>query len=134
MQFLFRTQTCMKPYNGKRWYIDSNILPDTRITADSLPDALERFREYAEHSAITISKNGIRNREPMFRDSKDGSSRQVGYVITGKTSFQKDDGSFVEQYIDLWVEILTIVKTVFPEEERGCVFTEDDLKDLAQFA
>ena len=134
MQFYFRTRVTMKPYNKDKWWITSNILPDTRITADSLPDALEGFREYAEHSAITISKNGIRNRQPMFRDSKDGSSQQVGYVITGKTSFQKDDGSLIDQYIDLWVEVLTIVKTIFPEEERGSVFTEDDLKDLAQFA
>ena len=117
MQFYFRTRVTMKPYNNDKWWITSNILPDTRITADSLPDALEGFREYAEHSAITISKNGIRNRQPMFRDSKDGSSQQVGYVITGKTSFQKDDGSLIDQYIDLWVEVLTIVRTIFPEEE-----------------
>lgn len=119
MQFLFQTQAFMKPYNSKHWYINRNILSDRRITADSLPDALERYREYAEHSYITISKNGIRNRQPMFRDSKDGSSRQVGYVITGKTSFQRDDGGLVEQYIDLWVEILTIVETEFPEEETA---------------
>ena len=107
----------MKPYNEDKWYIDRDTLSDMRITADSLPDALERFRDYANHYYITISKNGIRNREPMFRDSKDGSTRQVGYVITGKTSFQKDDGNLIDQYIDLWVEILTIIKTEFPEEE-----------------
>lgn len=118
MQFYFHTQASMKPHNSKHWYIDRNILPDTRIAADSLPDALERFREYAEHSAITISKNGIRNREPMFRDSKDGSTRQIGYVITGRTSFLKDDGNLVDHYVELWVEVLTIVKTVFPEEEK----------------
>ena len=118
MQFLFRTEACMKPHNSKHWYIDRHIIPDTRITAGSLLDALEWFREYAQRSAITISKNGIRNRQPMLRYSKDGSTYQVGYVITGKAGFQKDDGSLIDQYIDLWVEILTIVKTVFPEEEK----------------
>lgn len=38
---------------------------------------------------------------------------QVGYVITGKTEFQKDSGEWVTQYIDLWVEIITTVETIF---------------------
>lgn len=38
---------------------------------------------------------------------------QVSYVITGKTEFQKDSGEWVTQYIDLWVEIITTVETIF---------------------
>ena len=44
----------------------------------------------------------------------DGSAKQVGYVITGKTEFDKGDYTGCGmQYIDLWVTILTVVDTVF---------------------
>ena len=119
MEFLFHITTTMKPYNRDKWFIVDDYLRETRIKANSLYEALKEFSEYAESNGIRISRSGIRNRQPMFRDSKDGSSRQVGYVITGKTSFQRDDGGLVEQYIDLWVEILTIVETEFPDEETA---------------
>lgn len=42
-----------------------------------------------------------------------GDAVQVGFVITGKTEFQRDNGEWVTQFIDLWVEILTITETKF---------------------
>lgn len=40
--------------------------------------------------------------------------KQVGYVITGKTEFDKGDYTgYSTQYIDLWITILTVVDTVF---------------------
>ena len=36
-----------------------------------------------------------------------------GYVITGKYDFEDDCGKWVEKYIDLWVDILTVVDTEF---------------------
>ena len=46
-------------------------------------------------------------------DSATGEPKQCGYVITGKTDFQKDSGEWITQYIDLWVNILTVIDTNF---------------------
>ena len=105
----------MKEYNNKKWWIDGDIISDMRINADSVENALEIYRERVEEMHyISISKNAIKNKSEMFADLSDGSVKQVGYVITGKTEFDRGDYSgYSTQYIDLWVTILTVVDTVF---------------------
>lgn len=64
--------------------------------------------------ALPFPKNALKNKSEMFADLSDGSIKQVGYVITGKTEFDKGDYTgYSTQYIDLWVTILTVVDTVF---------------------
>lgn len=115
MNYIFKTTATMKEYNNKKWYIDGGIVSDMRINADSVENALEIYREQVEEKHyINISKNAIKNKSEMFADLSDGSVKQVGYVITGKTEFDKGDYSgYSTQYIDLWVTILTVVDTVF---------------------
>lgn len=60
---------------------------------------------------MEISNNAIKNKSEMYIDTQDG-AKQVGYVITGKTEFEdRDNSRWSTQYIDLWVEILTVVDT-----------------------
>ena len=115
MNYIFKTTATMKEYNNKKWYIDGGIVSDMRIDADSVENALEIYRERVEEKrCITISKNAIKNKSEMFVDLSDGGVKQVGYVITGKTEFDKGDYTgYSTQYIDLWVTILTVVDTVF---------------------
>lgn len=115
MNYIFKTTATMKEYNNKKWYIDGGIVSDMRIDADSVENALEIYRERVkEKHFINISKNAIKNKSEMFADLSDGSVKQVGYVITGKTEFDRGDYSgYSTQYIDLWVTILTVVDTVF---------------------
>ena len=115
MNYIFKTTATMKEYNNKKWYIDGGIVSDMRINADSVENALEIYRERVEEKhGITISKNAIKNKSEMFVDLSNGSVKQVGYVITGKTEFDRGDYSgYSTQYIDLWVTILTVVDTVF---------------------
>ena len=115
MNYIFKTTATMKEYNNKKWYIDGGIVSDMRINADSVENALEIYRErMKEKHYISISKNAIKNKSEMFADLLDGSVKQVGYVITGKTEFDRGDYSgYSTQYIDLWVTILTVVDTVF---------------------
>ena len=61
---------------------------------------------------INISDNAIKRKNPMYTDTIDG-GKQVGYVITAKSEFSDDFGSYTNQYIDLWVEILTVIDTDF---------------------
>ena len=115
MNYIFKTTATMKEYNNKKWYIDGGIVSDMRIDADSVENALEIYRERVkEKHCITISKNAIKNKLEMFVDLSDGGAKQVGYVITGKTEFDKGNYTgYSTQYIDLWVTILTVVDTVF---------------------
>ena len=115
MNYIFKTTATMKEYNNKKWYIDGDIVSDMRIEADSVENALEIYRERVkEKHGITISKNAIKNKSEMFVDLSNGGVKQVGYVITGKTEFDRGDYSgYSTQYIDLWITILTVVDTVF---------------------
>ena len=115
MNYIFKTTATMKEYNHKKWYIDANIISDIRINADSVENALEIYRERVEEKHyVNISRNAIKNKSEMFVDLSDGGAKQVGYVITGKTEFDRGDYTgYSTQYIDLWVTILTVVDTVF---------------------
>ena len=115
MNYIFKTTATMKEYNNKKWYIDGGIVSDMRINADSVENALEIYRERVEEKHyISISQNAIKNKSEMFVDLSDGNVKQVGYVITGKTEFDRGDYSgYSTQYINLWVTILTVVDTVF---------------------
>lgn len=115
MNYIFKTTATMKEYNNKKWYIDGGIVSDMRINADSVENALEIYRERVEEKHyINIFQNAIKNKSEMFADMSDGSVKQVGYVITGKTEFDKGDYTgYSTQYINLWVTILTVVDTVF---------------------
>lgn len=114
MNYIFKTKAAMKDYNCAKWFIDSDIVPEMRIYADSVECALSVYRSRAEECGVSISQNAIKSKAAMFVDMPDGSAKQVGYIITGKTEFDKGDYTgWSTQYIDLWVTILTVVDTVF---------------------
>lgn len=112
--YIFKTTATMKEYNNKNWWIDSGIVREIHVTAENIREALKQYRDIvAERYYIEISDTAIKNKFAMYRDRATGEAKQVGYVITGKTEFQKDSGEWVNQFIDLWVEVLTIVETDF---------------------
>ena len=113
-KYIFRTTATMKPHNSKNWWIDRDIIPEKRIEADNVNQALTVFAGLVEDNHyISISKTALKNKSEMFRDTASGMPVQVGYVLTGKTDFQRCDGTWSTQYVDLWVEILTVVETEF---------------------
>lgn len=113
--YIFKTTATMKEYNRKKWWIDENIITEKRITAANLIAALEKYRKAVEEEHyISISPNALKYKNPMYIDTPTG-AKQCGYVITGKTDFQRDSGEWVSQYIDLWVSILTVIDTDFEE-------------------
>lgn len=117
-EYIFKTTATMKEYNCKHWWIDGGIIPEKRIKAENLSSAIEAYRNIVDdRHYISISDRAIKNKSEMFVDTPEG-SKQVGYVITGKTEFQRDNGEWSTQYIDLWVTILTVIPTEFPEESR----------------
>ena len=112
-KYLFKTTTTMREYNKDKWWIDPNIVKDKYINAENLNEVLKEYKDLVEKEYITISNNAIKNKAPMYVDTKDGQSKQIGYVLIGKTDFQDDQGNWISQYIELWVEILTITETNF---------------------
>lgn len=120
MKYLFNTVTTMKPYNRDKYWIDRNYVTDKTILAADLQEALRIYREKVnDDMCIEISRNALKEKQPMYRDRKSGESVQVGYVITGKTEIQTDDyrNPWSTQYVDLWVEIVEIHDIDFPEQE-----------------
>lgn len=114
MNYIFKTKVTMKDYNCAKWFIDSDIVSEMRINADSVEHALAVYRSRVEKCGVSISQNAIKRKSAMFADMPDGNVKQVGYVVTGKAEFDKGDYTgWSAQYIDLWVTILTVVDTVF---------------------
>lgn len=115
MKYQFKTTATMKEYNRQKWWIDSGIIREIVIAADSLEKALEEYREIVSAKFyVEISKNALRCKNPMYVDTENG-VKQVGYVITGKTEFEdRDNYKWSTQHIDLWVTIHAL-QDVFPE-------------------
>lgn len=114
--YIIQTSATMKPYNHKKWWIDSNIISDKYITAETITAALQKYCELvASTHYIEITANALKNKSPMYVDTVGGEVKQVGYVITAKTEFQDDCGKWSNQYIDLWIKIITTTETNFDD-------------------
>lgn len=88
--YIFKTTATMKEYNRRKWWIDSGIVPEMKITAENLKTALAEYRQRVEDQHyISISNNAMRYKNPMYIDRADGEPLQVGYVITAKTGFEE---------------------------------------------
>ena len=105
----------MKEYNRKKLWIDSNIVRTVEVTADNTADALSQYYQIVnEKFGIEISQHAIKTKSPMWEEDENGKPKQVGWVITGKTLFEdRDNNRCSTQYVDLWVNILTVVDTDF---------------------
>ena len=113
-QYLFKTSLGMKYYNCKKWWIDNRLVRDEIIEGESVNGALSEYvKMLDEKYSIDVSKTALKNKEKMYRDFKNGESRQVGYVLTGSTEFDCDRIKWVKQYIEIWVEIFEINRAVF---------------------
>ncbi len=112
MKFIFKTTPNMKPYNSKKFYISNDFIDDEMIEAGTPAQALKIFCDkiYGKYY-ISVSKNALKNKQKMYIDTKNG-PKQIGYIITGKTDFESN-GKWVDQYIELWIEVLTVSDTIF---------------------
>ena len=109
MIYQFKTTATMKPYNYKKWWIDSNIVREITVEADTITAAVKEYqKEVRNRFYIDISDNAIKTKSPMYIDTETGESKQVGFVITAATDFDNDHRGWVKQFIDLWVEVNAI--------------------------
>lgn len=116
MLYQFKTTATMKDYNRRKWWIDSGIIREITIEADSIQNALDQYREtVSDRYYIDISKTALKNKQAMYIDTKSGETLQTGYVITASTEFSDSDTyRSTVQYIDLWVTI-NIISNPFKE-------------------
>ena len=112
-KYLFKTSATMIAYNYIKWCIDSNIIKNKYIKAENINEALKKYKNLVEEEYILISNNAIKNKSPMYIDTTEGNTKQIGYVITAKTDFQDSNYKWNTQYIDLWITILTIEDTLW---------------------
>ena len=116
MEFLFITNTTVKEYDQKNWWIDKNTVPEFRIKASSLKEALEKYRQLVEEKAyVSVSASAIQNKQPMYHDLSSGQVEQIGWIITGSTDLCESYGTYKKKYLDLWVEVLQVDKPNFDE-------------------
>lgn len=113
--YMFETTTTMKEYNREKWWIDSDIIRPIIISAENLKAALQQYKSHCDNMCVEVSENALRTKSPMYVDLKSGGSKQVGYVITGKTEFNDNNYKWVQQYVDLWVRITEVNDVDFEE-------------------
>ena len=106
MLYQFKTPATMKEYNRRKWWIDSGIVREITIEADTITAAVKEYqKEVHDRFYIDISDNAIKTKSPMYRDTKTGEPVQVGFVITASTDFDNDRRGWVKQFIDLYINI-----------------------------
>ena len=109
-QYSFNTSTTVKEKDRGKWWLNNDLVRTIELEAISLCEALEKYRQIVnDRTDVRISKNAIHKKQNMFIDRRFGErSKQIGYVITGSTYFERENGIFVNKFIDLWVEIRVI--------------------------
>ena len=106
--YLMKTEVSVKS-NEKKWCIDSDLIKDLYIEAENLEEAFLKYKEIIEkNNYVVISNNGLKQKTPMYKDLGNNKSKQIGFVITGKTNFYDKYNKEVQKYIDLWVEVLEV--------------------------
>ncbi len=108
--YIIFSTTTMKPYNRNKYWIDGGIIPEFTTNAEDLEDVINKFTVYAEKHGVEISKHAIKEKQPMFRDFKDGTTKIIGFVITGKTYIDdyRAEISYRRAYVDIWAEIYEV--------------------------
>lgn len=115
MTYSLKTTCTMKPHNYKKWWVSPDIIPEMIVSADSVLQALKEYQNKVENKYyMFVSNTAIKKRSPMYIDTKEG-TKQVGYVITGKTEFQTNDYSrpWSTQFVDLWITIKAVSDVEF---------------------
>ncbi len=114
MRFLFKTDTFLKPYNEKKWYIDYNYINNQYISAANIKQAIDEYQKILlDEYYITISKTAIKTKSPIYVDDENGHPIQLGYTFTASMDFYDDNYKVVKNYLDLWTTIETVVPTQF---------------------
>lgn len=121
MLYQFKTTATMKEYNCQKWWIDSGIVREITIEADTIKAAIKEYqKEVHNRFYIDISDNAIKTKSPMYRDTKTGEPEQVGFVITASAEFDNDCRGWIKQFIDLWVDVNIIsISNPFTAEESA---------------
>ena len=90
--YIFRTTATMKEYNRCKWWIDSDIVTEKRIKAETVADALEIWREQVEEqNYISISKEPLNNWHTAKRVDDQGHkmAKKQGYFATFSVFFAR---------------------------------------------
>lgn len=100
MRYLFTTTAQISGQYSRRYWVDSKIVPQTTILAETLKEAISQYVEFAmDKSYMNITKSAVKRKSKMYCDTPKGII-QMGYVITAHADI---DGKNIP--CDLWVEI-----------------------------
>ena len=52
MLYQFKTTATMKPYNNKKWWIDSGIVREITIEADTIAAAVKEYQKEVDRKSV----------------------------------------------------------------------------------
>lgn len=113
--YIFETTTAMKPYNCKKYWIADDIVPIYKSSSEGIQDALRDFAVFASDYGITISRNALKHPHKMYHDTPAGDPEVCGVVLTASTEFDTDYVGYTKQFIDLWINIDTVIDTDYDD-------------------
>lgn len=93
------------PSDNSWWttYNKNNIF---KTSASSLIEAEENFFSYLDTNlGFQISKTAKKNFSKMYRDTKEGSSIQVGKVFKASTLVDWNNTEWKKKFAEVWTEI-----------------------------
>ena len=85
--YLFRTRVTMKAYNYTKWYILPDIVNDFETDAETLAEALKKYREHVQKTAyIDISKTALKRKRECLLIVKTGPQGKSAMLSQEKQS------------------------------------------------
>lgn len=94
--YLFSTETMISERYQQKYWIDRNLIPDIKISAENLDNAIAKFQSHCEENFIQISNSGLKKRNGIFC----GLDKQIGLIFVASSEI--DNKKII---VNLWVEI-----------------------------
>lgn len=106
--YLFSTQVTE---NSSDFWIDSKIVSNFKVDANDINEAKHKFFDFVYSSSyITISKTQQKKANKIYVDTKEGETKQIGWVFIGSTEI--DFGNqWRKRFVSLWVSVNELVNT-----------------------
>lgn len=94
--YLFSTKTMISERYQKKYWVDRNLIPDIKISAGNLDNAIVKFQSHCEENFVQISNSGLKKKNAIYC----GKNEQVGLIFVASTEI--DNKKII---VNLWVEI-----------------------------
>ena len=75
--YIINTTTTIAEHQQDKYWIESNFIKPMKIKADTVSQALAKYRNRLQDDYISVTLSALRRKSPMYV----GDGEQIGYVI-----------------------------------------------------